>query len=650
MRKLFFVFFMGVIIFLPVLVYAQQTELGKKRITTIDDLPRHSYEVDGTVAELITSKETFTPFADRVRSDIKNDLETYQIEDKTTLRKLYGTLVVLDMLYGKYDAALKGIAIIRELKDKPAEKLMNGIVNKSIIFANREVEQENLTEYKEAFSRHLSLAIEKLPWEVIQERIEGGKGRMELYSENFLLGIVKGQIEPAVKQTHQISNDIATQVISIRFLIEVQLPLKDQIVEVYEKYIKANRVVKADIWKDRQVVLSEVQDLNPVVVAIWDTGVDTAVFPGRLFVNKKEKVDDKDNDGNGFIDDVHGIAYTLKDEKTAELLYLIEDVEERLPGMKAMMKGYFDLQAAIDSPEASALKQKIATMRPEEVTSFSEDLMQFVFYIHGTHVAGISVEGNPFARILVARLTADYHAIPLPPTVERAYKSATMYREVVAYFKAHGVRVVNMSWIGTLRGTESALEANGIGKDATERAKLARELFDIEKEAIYDAIQNAPEILFVNGAGNENDDVSFEDYFPTAFDLPNVLVAGAVDQAGDETSFTSFGKRVDVYANGFEVESSLPGGDKMALSGTSMSSPNVANLAAKLIALKPSLSPIEVVNLIKEGADQSEDGRLLLINPKHSVELLKFSKRTRAREQEIEDRESRTEEKEIDER
>ncbi|MCK4226427.1 S8 family serine peptidase, partial [candidate division WOR-3 bacterium] len=150
--------------------------------------------------------------------------------------------------------------------------------------------------------------------------------------------------------------------------------------------------------------------------------------------------------------------------------------------------------------------------------------------------------------------------------------------------------------------------------------------------------------------GNENDDVSFEDYFPTAFDLPNVLVAGAVDQAGDETSFTSFGKRVNVYANGFEVESSLPGGDKMALSGTSMSSPNVANLALKLITLDSTLTPVEVISLIKEGADRSEDGRLFLINPKHSVELLKFSKRTSDRGQEIEDRESRTEEKEIDER
>ena len=88
------------------------------------------------------------------------------------------------------------------------------------------------------------------------------------------------------------------------------------------------------------------------------------------------------------------------------------------------------------------------------------------------------------------------------------------------------------------------------------------------------------------------------------------MAVGAVDQAGDETSFTSFGERVDVYANGFEVESYLPGGEKMSGSGTSMSSPNAANLVAKLFALDPSLTPIEVIDMIKQGADRSEDGRL----------------------------------------
>jgi subtilisin family serine protease len=237
------------------------------------------------------------------------------------------------------------------------------------------------------------------------------------------------------------------------------------------------------------------------------------------------------------------------------------------------------------------------------------------------------VDGNPAARILVARFTIDYHLIPPPPTIERAHKTAQTYRETVEYFKTHGVRVVNMSWGGTLRDTESDLEANGIGKDAEERAKLARELFDIEKEALYAAMQSAPNILFVNAAGNDNDDVSFVDYYPAAFDLTNLLVVGAVDQAGDETSFTSFGERVNVYANGYEVEGLLPGGDKLAASGTSTSSPNVANLAAKLFALEPSLTVDEVVSLIKEGAEQNKDGRLFLINPNRSVELLRSMKR-----------------------
>jgi subtilisin family serine protease len=202
-----------------------------------------------------------------------------------------------------------------------------------------------------------------------------------------------------------------------------------------------------------------------------------------------------------------------------------------------------------------------------------------------------------------------------------------MCQEVIEYFKANGVRVVNMSWTVTLRSRESNLEVNAIGKDAEDRAKLAREMFDIEKDALFYAMKNAPEILFVTSAGNENDDVAFEDHYPNSFDLSNLLVVGAVDQSGDETSFTSFGATVDVYANGFEVESYIPGGEKLPGSGTSASSPNAANLAAKLFALQPSLTPSEVIALIKDGAEPNAEG-LLLINPKKSAELLKGQKKS----------------------
>ena len=55
-----------------------------------------------------------------------------------------------------------------------------------------------------------------------------------------------------------------------------------------------------------------------------------------------------------------------------------------------------------------------------------------------------------------------------------------------------------------------------------------------------------------------------------------------------------------------------------------MSSPNVTNLAAKLLALDPSLKPAKLIDLIKTGADKVEGKRpMLLINPKRTVELLK---------------------------
>jgi subtilisin family serine protease len=101
------------------------------------------------------------------------------------------------------------------------------------------------------------------------------------------------------------------------------------------------------------------------------------------------------------------------------------------------------------------------------------------------------------------------------------------------------------------------------------------------------------------------------------------MVVGAVDQAGDETSFTSFGK-VDVYANGFEVESFVPGGDRMKLSGTSQASPQVTNLAAKILALKPDMTPTEVKELIIKGSDEKQVGERMvrLINPAKTIAML----------------------------
>ena len=162
-----------------------------------------------------------------------------------------------------------------------------------------------------------------------------------------------------------------------------------------------------------------------------------------------------------------------------------------------------------------------------------------------------------------------------------------------------------------------------MGADAAERRKLAQEMLDAARDGMRAALASTPEILYVAAAGNTNRDSTFdEDLWASMKDVPNLLVAGAVDQAGNEAFFTSFGPAVTVYANGSQVESYIPGGERMKMSGTSVAAPNVTNLAAKLIALDPSLTPADVVKLIRDGSDLSADGRFRLINPKRSVELL----------------------------
>ncbi len=607
---------------------AEDQPRAKTKITKLDDLPQHTYPVKGKVSELVKSAEWIAELGKKVRANVEADLAKYEIDDATTLQEMYGKLLAIDLLEGKYDAAINRIEQIRVLEDKEAKKLTTGLSTLPMIAARREVGPDaDEAKYKQAFRRHLTDRVAKLPWDIVQDDIQEGKGRMEIFSENLLMGVIQARIDPVVAQTGELNADQAASVLGIHLMLTQRLPLKNELVAVYQEAINANKEeVKPDIWAARAVQLHANQNLKPVLVAVWDSGVDIELFKDRLFVNPDEKLDGKDTDGNGYVDDVHGIAYDIHAKRTTRVLRPLGDAAERMPQIMNHMKGFMDSLAAVDSPEATALKKHLAGLAPADFKGFMEDLGLCGGYAHGTHVAGIIAEGNPFARLLVARHSYDYHMIPVARTVEWGTRDAAKCRDMVEYLKRHGVRVVNMSWGEAQQDAEDSLEANGIGTDAEERREIARKVFALQKEGLYEAIKNAPNILFVCAAGNADNDVEFDEYIPSSFELPNLLTVGAVDQAGDPTSFTSSGRTVQVYANGFEVDSYVPGGKRMKMSGTSMASPNVANLAAKLLALNPKLSPMEVISLIKKGADKKRVGstQFLLANPKRTIEVLYY--------------------------
>jgi subtilisin family serine protease len=586
----------------------------KKVVKTEDDLPRFNYPISGTATALLQSDDaTFNAFAAKVKADVDSVLNGYDIQDHATLRALLNVRLSLQLLAGDDKASLATLDQIRDLEDKPDAKMLSGIRAKAMIAARAATGQTSGPAYEAAFSKAYAAALNPLPWAIVGNRIKESKSSAEIMSPAFVLGGVQAGIEPAVAKTHSLSNDLAWGLIGDRVAIQQILPLKAQTLAILTKDVADHDVQKADIWAAREVTLTPADKLAPVNVAIWDSGSDLALFPDRTYTVPSPAADA----------DPHDIAFDLKGFPTHGYLLPLDDKQKaEFPSMVAELKGLSDLQLSIDSPEASALKQKLSAMKSADVPGFLEDLEFYSIYSHGTHVAGIAARGNPAIRLAVGRLTFDWHNVPLPPSEELSRRAAEDSKAYVEWFRANHVRVVNMSWGGGPQDNEEALEKNGMGKDAAERKEIARKLFTIERDGLYEAIKSAPEILFICAAGNADSNSGFNEMIPSSFKLPNLLAVGAVDQAGDEASFTSYGDTVLVDANGYQVESTLPGGYKVRFSGTSMASPNTVNLAAKLLALDPKLTPTEVIHLIVGGATASEDGRRHNIDEKRSVEML----------------------------
>lgn len=600
-------------------------------ISRKDDLPRHTYTVSIQAIELFEpqNRQVLLDLAARVRTDVESDLDTYNITDDQTIRDFHAVLGSVALLEERWQDYLDILDRRRTLETKEANRLTMGLLGEAFAYAHIQ-DAPDVNGFVRDF---LARRIDEMPYDVVQDNLESMKGRSEILSKPLVLGSIESRIQPVLDANDgEVSYDVVSGLVGVPFTLDYFIPSAGIINEVLGTVIAANRVEKKDIWEARKIAFDGSEEAEPVTIAVWDSGVDTDIFslPSQLWRNEDEVADNGiDDDKNGFVDDVHGIAWSLHAEKETDLLYPAGEFPREEMELQLLVKGITDLQAAVESEEASAVRQELSQLSQDEVKDFIESLNMYGNYMHGTHVAGIAAEDNPFARVLVARITFGHTIIPELPTIEQAHADAAALVESIAYFKTNGVRAINMSWGGSLRGIENALEAHNAGGTPEERRALARKIYDIGDSAFRKAIQDAPEILFITSAGNSDNDVTFDEFYPSSYDYPNILSVGAVDSEGNETSFTSLGK-VELYANGFEVESYVPGGNRLKLSGTSMASPQVLNLAGKLLALNPELTTSDLRRLILEGADtkQLESREIRLMNPKRSLELLEEAQRT----------------------
>ena len=198
---------------------------------------------------------------------------------------------------------------------------------------------------------------------------------------------------------------------------------------------------------------------------------------------------------------------------------------------------------------------------------------------HGTHVSGI-IAGLPHgneAQYGVAHKVAKIMTVRAVPDGDERDKDVA---NAIRYAVDNGAKILNMSF----------------GKAVSPG-----------KKHVWEAMKYAEKkgVLLVKAAGNDNQNIGENEYFPTNFMkqsdekpfVSNMIVVGASTNNNQNlrARFSNYnGKMVDVFAPGQEIYSTVPDAKYEYLQGTSMASPVVAGAAAVLWAYMPSLTPQQI--------------------------------------------------------
>jgi len=426
----------------------------------------------------------------------------------------------------------------------------------------------------------------------------------------FQLFQTQDQLTARVAQTKQ--QMLSLETASTVLFFSALLP---GIVENRQVFLDAIGIIRAEHEAGRAprpynfstVDLARERRATPVRIAVWDVGTNPALFESQLFTNDAEQANGEDDDGNGQADDIHGLAADADDPNTA-LLY--DPGAEVIAEYAPFLRGIMDIRAGMASTDAAT--QVLTLMRSadsvEALEQLEVNLDKVGEWAHGTHVAGIMVAGNPHAQLAIFRSAwageARVYHHRGPTDAELALERANV-EAIAEYINRHEIKVVNASLGFSTDYVESAIghETERYSTPAEVRTR-AEEVQEHRRASWALVFERCPSTLFVVAAGNSNRDVVEYGTVSASHEAENLMAIGAVDRFGGWATFTNSNpERVQVFDHGVEVDSLIPNGERVPLSGTSMASPNVANLAGKMLAVSPNLTPAQIINIIRETGD-----------------------------------------------
>ena len=371
-----------------------------------------------------------------------------------------------------------------------------------------------------------------------------------------------------------------------------------------------------------------------------------------------------DDDKNGYIDDIHGWNFlgdavheqlemtriVKKGPGTPDYDKAKAQLEEELKGIQPQ-KQQLDFVLNAEKTVATVLKKSDFTL--EEVKAIQSDetgvkqakamftqilskstkaefdaqIEEFKDYVYGQINYNLNVEFD--GRKIVGDNPNDLNDTKygnnnvVGPEPKEA-KHGTHVAGIVAQVRGNnlgGDGVTNNAQILTVRAVPNGDEydkdiALGIRYAVDNGAKVINgsfgKYYSQQKEWVIDAIKYAEskDVLVVIAAGNESFDLDVTNKYPNdTYDgspefAKNVLIIGALSPAyGSKmiADFSNYGKNnVDIYAPGDEIYATTPLNTYEYLQGTSMASPNVAGVATLIRSYYPSLTAVQVKQIIME--------------------------------------------------
>ncbi|MFM8666835.1 MAG: hypothetical protein ACKOE3_11965, partial [Betaproteobacteria bacterium] len=322
-------------------------------VTSSEQLPRRVVKLDKLPSQYLEApRAEVQALADALEKNLRDDLAKFDIQDAATMRGYIGALLNLAQFKGDWAAIPGLVAQLKALQDKPGPRATTGTM--ATVVAEQQTGKRDAAWVQEEVRKRYSA----MNWTDVADGVKAFKGQMELLNPALVKGSFEQQVDVMARNMQMsVPESIVSAIVSARLQNELIAPLKAPIVAGLQAVIDAREKVgnatKRDIWTPRLFTIASTARASEVGVGIWDSGVDLALF--------------KPTAGRG-------IAFDREMRPSKDLLRPLGDSQANWPQLKKLVKGSMDLQAAQDTEDARLLKQVVATLKPEQVKQFQEEL------------------------------------------------------------------------------------------------------------------------------------------------------------------------------------------------------------------------------------------------------------------------------------